>query len=328
MNRRWLTTVVLSGCLALAAIAHAEDGGRTPDPRRARVAVRVGELSMTVGEIEDQLAEIPSFQRRLFGASAEAQVKGYVEQVAVRDLLLAEAARQKDLASSLPTAQMLRRSRSSATLRALRRQLPSPAAIPAEDVQKFYDENRSRFDSPERIHLWRVLAKTKDEAEAVLAAAKKEPTTAKWNELAREHSLDKATNLRGGSLGFVAPDGASNEAGVVVDPALVRAAAAVKDGELVPQPVPEREYFAVVWRRGTVAASKRTVEEATAQIRTTLFRERTESAEKRLVASLRAAHVRDVNADLLGLIDLGAMDAGLMAPRVRGSAPATAGSPR
>lgn len=328
MNRRWLTAVLLSGFVALAAIARADDAGRTPDPRRARVAVRIGELSMTVGEIEDQLAEIPPFQRRLFGATPEAQVKGYVEQVTVRDLLLAEAARQKDLASSLPTAQHLRRARSSATLRALRKQLSSPAAIPDEDVKKFYDENRSRFDSPERIHLWRVLAKTKDEAETVLAAAKKDPTTAKWNELAREHSIDKATNLRGGSLGFVAPDGASNEAGVVVDPALVKAAAAVKDGELVPQPVPEREFFAVVWRRGTVPASKRTLEEATAQIRTTLFRERTESAEKRLVAGLREAHVRDVNLELLGTIELGAMDAGLTAPRVRGVTPAPPGSPR
>lgn len=288
----------------------------TPEPRRARVAVKVGDTAVTVGEIEDRLAEIPPFQRRMFGATPEAQAKAYVEQVVVRDLLLAEGARQKELATTLPTSQQLLRARSSATIRALRKELASPAQISDADVQKYYDDNRSRFDSPERIHLWRVLAKTREEAEQVLAAAKKGPTTQKWNELAREHSLDKATNLRGGNLGFVGPDGASNEAGVVVDPVLVKAASAVKDGELVPQPVPEGPSFAVVWRRGTVPANKRTVEEATAQIRTTLFRERTEGAEKKLIERLRTEHVEDVNLDLLGAIDLGAMDAGVLAPRV------------
>lgn len=313
-----LSLLVLSGP-AKADAGATGDAGALPsasDPRRAVVAVRVGDLAVTVGEIEDRLAEIPPFQRETFGATPAQQVKGYVEQVLVRDLLLSEGARQRELASKLPTSSQITRARSSATFRALRRRLPSPAAIPDEDVKRFYEENRSRFDSPERIHVWRVLCKTRDEALAVLAEAKKDPSTQKWNELAREHSLDRATNLRGGNLGFLAPDGTSNEAGVTVDPVLVKAAATVKDGELVPQPIAEGENHAVVWRRGTVPANRRSLEEATAQIRTTLFRERSEGAEKKLLAELRAAHVRDVDVALLGTIELGATDAGLMAPRV------------
>ncbi|NVL83695.1 hypothetical protein HWN75_26335, partial [Escherichia coli] len=85
---------------------------------------------------------------------------------------------------------------------------PSAAAVPMEDVRRYYDENRSRFDSPERINLWRILCKTREEAATVLESAKREPTIAKYNDLARDHSIDKATNLRGGNLGFVGPDGA------------------------------------------------------------------------------------------------------------------------
>lgn len=81
--------------------------------------MRIGKTEVTVGEIEDRLAEIPPFQRRLFGATPEAQVKAYVEQVVVKDALLAEGAKDKDLASQLPTVQHIRRSRSSAVLRAL-----------------------------------------------------------------------------------------------------------------------------------------------------------------------------------------------------------------
>jgi peptidyl-prolyl cis-trans isomerase C len=184
-----------------------------------------------------------------------------------------------------------------------------------EDVTKYYEDNRSRFDSPERINLWRILCKTREEATTVLDAARRDSSIAKYNDLAREHSIDKATNMRGGNLGFVGPDGASNEAGVKVDPALVKAAQSVKDGELVPQPVAEGTAFAVVWRRGTVPPNRRSVDEASAQIRAALFRERTELAEKKLIDELRAKHVKEVNVGLLGLIELSPFDAGLGLPR-------------
>jgi peptidyl-prolyl cis-trans isomerase C len=313
---------------ARAHDAHAQPAGadgaaETPDAaRRARVALTVGDRKVTVGEIEDHLAGIPPYQLATFGASREAIARAYVDQVLVRDLVLAAGAEQRGLDKELPTSQLLSRALSSATLRKTRTAYPSAAAIPIEDVRRYYEENRSRFDSPERINLWRILCKTRDEATTVLDVARREPTIAKYNDLAREHSLDKATNLRGGNLGFVGPDGASNEAGVKVDPALVKAAQTVKDGELVAQPVPEGTSFAVVWRRGTVPANKRTVEESSAQIRAALFRERTEAGEKKLIDELRAKNVKEVNAGLLGIVELRPFDAGLGTPRApAGSAP-------
>jgi peptidyl-prolyl cis-trans isomerase C len=307
---------------AHAQPAAADAAAEAPDAaRRARVALTVGDRKVTVGEIEDHLAGIPPYQLATFGASREAIARAYVDQVLVRDLVLAAGAEQRGLDKELPTSQLLSRALSSATLRKTRTAYPSAAAIPIEDVRRYYDENRSRFDSPERINLWRILCKTRDEATTVLDVARREPTIAKYNDLAREHSLDKATNLRGGNLGFVGPDGASNEAGVKVDPALVKAAQTVKDGELVAQPVPEGTSFAVVWRRGTVPANKRTVEESSAQIRAALFRERTEAGEKKLIDELRA-NVKEVNAGLLGIVELRPFDAGLGTPRApAGSAP-------
>lgn len=314
---RLLLPIVAVALLAHVARSHAAPEAGAPDEaaRRAKIAVRVGARSVTVGELEDRLAEIPPFQAETFGATREEIVKAFVDQVIIRDLVLGAGAEERRLDAQLPTKHQLERARSTATLRALRARLASPAAIPAADVARFYEENRSRFESPERVNLWRILCKTRDEADTVLAAAKRELTIAKYNELAREHSLDKATYLRGGNLGFVAPDGASNEAGVKVDPALVKAAASVKDGELVPQPVDEGGAFAVVWRRTTVLATHRTLEDATAQIRTTLYRERTEAAEKALMDELRARYVRDVDADLLKIVVLPAIDAGVSLPR-------------
>jgi peptidyl-prolyl cis-trans isomerase C len=334
----------LASALVVAGVAvhassnaqpHAEPDAAAPGPprgalpasdadiaRRSKVVLTVGARTVTVGELEDHLAGIPTYQITTFGASREAVARAYVEQVLARDLVLAAGSEKRGLDKELPTKQLLERALSSATLRKARSAYPSAAAIPMDDVRRYYEENRSRFDSPERINLWRILCKTREEATTVLETARREPTIAKYNDLARDHSIDKATNMRGGNLGFVGPDGASNEAGVKVDPALVKAAQAVKDGEIIPQPVAEGSWFAVVWRRGTVPANKRSVEESAAQIRAALFRERIETNEKKLIDELRAKNVKEVNAGLLGIIELHPYDAGLGTPRnPAGSAP-------
>lgn len=319
-----ILAIVAASLAATAASLAASDAGTSDDEaaRRAKIAIRVGSRSVSVAELEDRLAEIPPFQAVTFGASRDEIVKAYVGQVIVRDLLLGAGAEQRRLDRELPTKHQLQRARSTATLRALRAgELKSPASIPIEDVKTFYEDNRARFDAPERVNLWRILCKTRGEALEVLAAAKKALTIPKYNELAKAHSIDKATSFRGGNLGFLAPDGVSNESGVKVDPALVKAAAAVKDGELVPEPVAEGDAFAIVWRRATVPATRRSLEEATAQIRATLYRERTEAQEKKLIEELRAKHVRDVNADLLKIIVIPPFDAGLNLPRSTPRAP-------
>jgi peptidyl-prolyl cis-trans isomerase C len=309
--RRGLELAAVALVLTALSPAHAQ----TDAERRAKVVARVASTPVTVGEVEDRLAAIPPFQLRTFGPNKDAIVRKYIDDVVVRELVLAGGAENRKLAKEQPWEHQTKRVLSSATLRRLRGGLPSADAIPAEDVKKFYEDNRSRFDSPERVNVWRILCKTRDEAEAVLAAAKREPTIPKFNDLAREHSIDKATNFRGGNLGFLAADGTSNEAGLKVDLAVVQAASQVKDGELVAHPIPEGGNFAVVWRRATVPANKRSLEESTAQIRTTLFRERTEGAEKKLMAELRAKNVKDVNVELLKIVELGALDAGLPIPR-------------
>jgi len=311
--RRLVLSGAVVAALITAAPSRAEPDAGAPNAdaaRRARVAVRVGSYAVTVGELEDKLATIPPFQISTLGASRDAVVHAYVDQVIVRDLLLAVGAEERGLPTEEPTKFLLARARSNATLRAAHAPLPSVAAVPESDVKKYYEENLSRFDSPERVNIWRILCKSESEATSVLDAAKRDSSIAKYDDLAREHSIDKATNLRGGNLGFVGPDGASNEAGLKVDPAVVRAALTAKDGELVPRPIPEGSAFAVVWRRATVPASKRTLEESTPQIRATIYRERIERIEKDLIADLRAKHVKDVDYKKLAIIELGAIDAG------------------
>jgi hypothetical protein len=105
-------------------------------------------------------------------------------------------------------------------------------------------------------------------------------------------------------------EGESTEPGLRVDVAVVRAAEGVRDGELVGAPVAEGDFFSVVWRRGTLAAQRRSVEDVAPQIREILWRQRVKDETDKLVASLRAAKLRDLHEELLDTLELPDADAG------------------
>jgi peptidyl-prolyl cis-trans isomerase C len=178
-------------------------------------------------------------------------------------------------------------------LRSIRAKLGPESAIPMADVQSYYDAHRDRYDTPERYQIWRILCKTEDEAKGVIADAQKSLDIKTFGDLARAHSLDKASNLRAGNLGFLSVDGTSNEPGLKVDPAVVKAAQGVRDGQLVPAPVPEGDNFSVVWRHGTIPATRRSVDDVAAQIRDIVWKARVKEESDKLVASLRAGKLKD-----------------------------------
>jgi peptidyl-prolyl cis-trans isomerase C len=283
---------------------------------RAHVVCAVGGRSLTVGEVEDRWSPLPAFQQALFGATPAAARLGFVNDVLVPELLYAAEADARSLSRRPAAVFELQRARSSATLRAVRQRLGGPETILAADVQRYYDEHASLFHAPERVALWRILCPSRQEAMDVLEQVQRAPVPKTFTDLARERSMDKATHLRSGSLGFVALDGTSNQPGLHVDPAVVRAALTVKDGELVPRVIAEGERFAVVWRRGTVAATHRTVDASAAQIRSTLWKQRVEGAEKALLDALRASKVTEVHAELLDNLVLPGPDAAILVPEV------------
>jgi peptidyl-prolyl cis-trans isomerase C len=282
----------------------AQDAGAAG--RRDAVVASVGAAphvrTVTVGELEDRFASLAPFQRATFGATTDLARKTFLTQILVPEALLAVAADERGLAREPRIAYDLDRVVSNAAIRAIRARIGQASAIPFEDVQKYYDDNRARYDAPERIQVWRILCKTREEAALVLQQAKADPTPKTFGDLAREHSLDKATNLRAGNLGFLTLEGASLEPGLRVDPAVVRAAHGVRDGEVVSAPIPEGDSFAIVWRRGTVAANRRSVEDVAAQIRDSLWKERVKHETDRLLADLRSTKLRDFDPSLVDTI--------------------------
>jgi peptidyl-prolyl cis-trans isomerase C len=315
MPRRLAAAGVVAWALLIHADTFADDGGATT---RARTVAVIGTTPTTrviaASELEDRIAAMPGFQRATFGAGADAVRHRVLDEVLVPDALLSLGAEAAKLDGQPAVAHAVDRAVAGASVRAVRGALGPAADISMDDVRAYYDKNRARYDAPARYLVWRILCKSSDEAQAVLEAAKADPTPKTFAQLARDHSQDKATALRSGDLGFLTEDGASSEPGLRVDPAVVRAAEAVRDGDLVPSAVAEGEYFSVVWRRGTTPAQKRKVEEVAPSIREILWREQAKAKVDELVAKLRAAKVRDLNEAILDDVDLGSAPDASRAP--------------
>lgn len=162
--------------------------------------------------------------------------------------------------------------------------------------------------APRTLLIWRILLRNEADASALLQELGK-PSEGTWTRLARERSLDRATHMRSGSLGYVAPSGQTHMPQVRVSPALFAAAEQVADGELVPRPVPEGSDFAVVWRRASLvtapAAPPRSASEpGGTDLGAQLVGEAVAREARTLTRALRAAWLRDYRPELVAGLEL------------------------
>jgi peptidyl-prolyl cis-trans isomerase C len=230
------------------------------------------------------------------GASWPEQRRRLLEELIVPRALLRAALRRNRLEHTAAVQQGRDELLQGALLSALARQLD--AGIGEADVRAFYAEHAAEYREPEGILIWRLLAKDEKTARELLERAKSLDVAA-WSQLVREHSLDPATNMRAGNLGYVYADGQTERPQLRVDARLFAAAQKVKDGKLVLEPVAEGDHFAVVWRRASRSASEQRLEGVRESIRIILLEQRLDAERTRLLGSLRERALSEYHPELL-----------------------------
>jgi peptidyl-prolyl cis-trans isomerase C len=313
--------------LAFVALSGEAPSGALADGK-TEVVVTVGNTSLTVAEVERRIRSLPSFQQASFGKTPQEIRKNFVEKVLVPELLYSEEASRRKL-DQTPVV----RDRIRDTLRqALEAKLKDTATdVTPEEIQAYYDANKHRFNTPRRIKIWRILVKDEALAKKIVAEVKGNDLKGapSWTKYARENSIDKATNMRDGDLGFVSPDGQTEMPQVRVDPALFNAADKVKDGEVVPEPVKEGDGFAVIWRRGSLEAANRTLAQEAPAIKQIVGRQKVSDSIGDLAQKLQQEQVKNVNYELLNYVqvdssgDVGTRQKPGVLPRHRARGPAT-----
>ena len=302
--RRWNSSLGRAVAAALALVVTTWlPPGRAQQPPELVVA-RVGSRTITSAELERRLSQLAPFQLRTLGKTPEEIRRVFLEKVLIREALFAEGAAAEQLGERDEVGERLRRVLRRTLLALVRADVARDQPVTDADVQKYYEENRARFVTPQRIAIWRILVDKREEAKALIDELKKDPSQKHWNDVARDKSLDKATYMRGGNLGFVAADGTTNEPGVRVDVALFVAAARVPDAEIVSEPVAEGARFAVVWRRQSMKPIERTVEMEAPSIRQVIAHARTEEATRALVERLRKEQLSESHPEVLDQLDI------------------------
>lgn len=284
-------SVLASSLVLLTASAYSADPNAT--------VVKVGNRSVSVAELERQWLALPSFQRRALGDSNSSRLRAFVDRWVIPDLLLLNASESKVNRTDPRTQALEQGVLKQALVQRVREQTEQREPVTEEDVRAYFEAHRDLFDRSDRIRLFRILLADKKSAEELIQKMAGAPDFDAWRNLAREQSLDPATRMRGGELGFVSADGKSDIVELQVDPTLFEAAARLKDGELCKAPVPEGDKFAVLWRRGHTAATSANIASHRAAVREHLRHARAQAALTRLVQELRAKHVRDVRPEAL-----------------------------
>lgn len=168
------------------------------------------------------------------------------EALAIRELLLQEAARQEIVATPQRDDRDRRETKEEATIRALvEREVRVPS--PTEDeLRRYYEANRARFRVAEIVEARHILiaaradnpaayATAREKAEAIAAALAVDPDS--FGALAKAHS-DCASAGEGGFLGQLTPEETTPEFAVAL--------ADLSDGETTPTPIATRYGFHLI----------------------------------------------------------------------------------
>jgi peptidyl-prolyl cis-trans isomerase C len=268
------------------------------------VRVSLGDVEESVGaaEASRRWSLLSQGQRRMLGATDDGARDGFVAMLR-EEALLAAAARRANLPARFEVAEVQRRALARAWLDRSGEAVGPASAVTDADVKSYYEAHASTYAQPARVQVWRILVKSEARARELLAKVKAGVAVADWVTLARDESVDEATKLRGGNLGFLDDKGISDDAPVSADPAVIAAVQGVPDGAIVGDVVPERGHFGVVWRRSSLPAVSRSLEEVASSIRGALWRERRERAEEEATKAVVAARMTLRNDDALTAID-------------------------
>ncbi len=294
---RW----ILAASIGLLAAAWE---GRAPLAQTSPIVAKVGAITITVADLERRMAGVPGFQLKTFGPTPAAIRRNFLDRVLVREALLSQGGVDRGLDGREDIKERVRGVLRTALLGRVRSQALTASKFTEADVRAYYEKNAAKFHSPERTALWWIATQKREEAEEVIADLKKDPSPKHWGDLARTKSIDGPTAFRRGDLGYVLPDGTTNEPGLKVSHAVLDAVAKLKDAEISPEPISDGGRWVVVWRKQTMKSVERPVEAESSTIKQMLLHLLTDAKIKEEIATLRKEHLHEHNPDLIDLFDV------------------------
>jgi len=260
------------------------------------VLAKVGDRTITVGELADRLASQSPYLRARF--ESPERRKEFLDNLIRFELLVYEAKRR----GYADKPEITRARRSAMIQQLVKKEVDEPlegVEITDEEVKAVYDANPLEFDRPAQVRASDISIKDLASAKTLLASAKK-TDLAGFRRLARERSEDEKTKAGGGDLNFFESSGEGEP------PAAIRKAAFSLDkvGTVYPELIEVGDGYHIIMLTGKRAGLTRTYEQAKRAIRHKLTRERKDAAMEALTERLRKEVEVEIDYDALKSIEV------------------------
>jgi parvulin-like peptidyl-prolyl isomerase len=275
------------------------------ESRRAQLLVKGDGISISVGALEDHINRQPPGIRARYIARDEQ--KALLDSLVRLELLGREAA-ARGMAESSAVRQTVKDGAVQALVRTEVDEKVTAESISKEDISAFYSAHPEEFHHPAERRASHIAVATREQAVALIAEAKKADMRG-FSELARKHSLDAETKLRGGDLAFFTLAPARDPSLRQVPVPLREAVFALKSpGDTGSEPIQVEAQFSIVRFTGERPERHVTLSEAEGSIRARLWRERRHQAVTALIDGLRARQKPQIFAERVDLVKFDDMD--------------------
>jgi peptidyl-prolyl cis-trans isomerase C len=280
----------------------------TPSPaevaRRAQVVAKGTDFTITLGDLEDYVNKQPALLRARYRAPEERRT---LLNGMLRQELLAREAQQRGLGDNPAVRQTVKDGAVQNLVRGEIDEKVTAQSISKEDVAAYYAANPQDFHHAAERRASHILLPTREQAQALLAEAKAADLRV-FGDLARRHSQDGETKLRGGDLAFFAREPSPAE-GRKVPETIRKAVFELKTiNDTADKPVEVDGQFSIVRLTGERPERNVTLAEADATIRSKLWRERRQKAVTDLLDRLRAKDKPKVFTDRVDLVSFDDME--------------------
>ena len=294
---------------AASAAAEANSDASTKSPeaeaRRAQVVLKGDGFTITVGELEDQINKQPPPMRTRYAEAAER--KALLDSL-VRLELLGREASARGMANSPAVRQTVKDGAVQALVRSEVDEKVTAESISREQIAAFYAAHPEEFHHPAERRASHIATDTREHALSLIAEAKKADLRG-FAELARKHSLDAETKLRGGDLAFFTREPGRDASLRQVPEPLRKAVFELKSlGDIGEQPVAVEGQFSIIRWTGERPERHVTLADAEGSIRARLWREARQKALNDLINALRAQLKPIVSSERVDLVKFDDMD--------------------
>jgi len=265
----------MSGCGKSKAVK-----GKAQQPKD--VVATVDGKVITLQDINEKIEKLPAYYQGMF----ENRKKELLDDMILEMVLYGEA-KNRGIDKDVEIADLLKEAHKRILVsKLIKDEVEDKSEITEEEVKKYYDSNKDKFNAPEQWRASHILVDTEDEAKAILEEIR---NGASFEELAKTKSKDTSAS-KGGDVGYFTK-------GQMV-PEFEMAASGLEVGG-ISEPVKTQFGFHIVKLTDKKEPQSQELSQVEEKVRMELLGKKRQELFSELTESLRAAASIEINEELL-----------------------------